>query len=281
VKQQRRKLYKYSEVIDFDTDCQDYVYVGVKSDLLGLYLEYGLGAGEDDLIRAAGKYKGKPHLRLNTNGLGSLLHGRDIVPELKSAGISAVSVALNAATAAKYRCIMRPMVASGGVSRVSEHEAFGSASGAWGPSSVEVTCVATPGLELAAVKELATERLAPGGSVFRERAFLLHEPVAAFAGDLGLLAADRAALGAADDLQNSAIIWAAEVHLDAKGMSGNTALHRAVKRHAACVHALLAAGADPAVIDGRGKSPAEDTADEAIAAELRKAEAVQAQVDDA
>jgi len=167
--------------------------------------------------------------------------------------------------------------------------------------------------------------------VFRERAFLLHEPaahfplhVAAFAGDLGLLAADRAALGAADDLQNSAIIWAAEagqlesvrtlaglgVNLDAKGMSGNTALHRAVKRshpavvqlllelgakpnvwndrqqtplhqaafnqHAACVHALLAAGADPAVIDGRGKSPAEDTADEAIAAELRKAEAVQA-----
>ncbi|CAE8634456.1 unnamed protein product [Polarella glacialis] len=56
-KLQRKKLYQYSETIDFELECQEYVYVGVKTKFLGLYLEYGLGAGEDDVIRAAGKYE--------------------------------------------------------------------------------------------------------------------------------------------------------------------------------------------------------------------------------
>jgi TatD DNase family protein len=46
-------------------------------------------------------------VRLNTNGHGNKLHGRDITPELAAAGVHTVSVSLNAQDAATYQKICR------------------------------------------------------------------------------------------------------------------------------------------------------------------------------
>lgn len=46
-------------------------------------------------------------IRLNTNGLGNLYHGRNIVPELARV-IDSVSISLNAPTAEKYQAVTRP-----------------------------------------------------------------------------------------------------------------------------------------------------------------------------
>ncbi|MDR2201963.1 MAG: TatD family nuclease-associated radical SAM protein [Clostridiales bacterium] len=45
--------------------------------------------------------------RLNTNGLGNLINGRDIVPDLKG-NVDAVSVSLNESDAARYAALCRP-----------------------------------------------------------------------------------------------------------------------------------------------------------------------------
>ena len=52
----RRKLYQYAELITFESAIPEFVYVGVDSDKFPLYQQYGFGAGEDDLFRAAGRY---------------------------------------------------------------------------------------------------------------------------------------------------------------------------------------------------------------------------------
>ena len=46
-------------------------------------------------------------IRVNTNGLGNLYHGRDIVPEL-AGYIDSVSISLNAANAEEYDKVTRP-----------------------------------------------------------------------------------------------------------------------------------------------------------------------------
>jgi cyclic pyranopterin phosphate synthase len=49
------------------------------------------------------------HVRLDTNGHAALMHpGRDVVAELKAAGLHAVSVSLNAETEEKYNRLCRP-----------------------------------------------------------------------------------------------------------------------------------------------------------------------------
>jgi hypothetical protein len=55
-KRLRRKLYKFAELLDFESAIPEFVYVGVDSDKFPLYQQYGFGAGEDDLLRAAGRY---------------------------------------------------------------------------------------------------------------------------------------------------------------------------------------------------------------------------------
>lgn len=63
----------------------------------------------DHLLAAAAYVKEKYHLsiRLNTNGLGNLYHGRNIVPELLPV-IDTISISLNAPTEEKYQQICRP-----------------------------------------------------------------------------------------------------------------------------------------------------------------------------
>jgi len=46
-------------------------------------------------------------IRLNTNGLANLYHGRDIIPQLAEV-IDSVSISLNAPTAEKYQEVTRP-----------------------------------------------------------------------------------------------------------------------------------------------------------------------------
>ncbi len=67
----------------------------------------------DNLLASAAYIKEKYHLsiRLNTNGLGSLYHGRNIVPELAQV-IDSVSISLNAPTAEKYQAVTRPQFES-------------------------------------------------------------------------------------------------------------------------------------------------------------------------
>jgi radical SAM enzyme (TIGR04100 family) len=63
----------------------------------------------DNLIASAKYVKEKLgiKIRLNTNGLGNLYHGKDIIPELAEV-IDSVSISLNAPTAEKYMEVTRP-----------------------------------------------------------------------------------------------------------------------------------------------------------------------------
>jgi radical SAM enzyme (TIGR04100 family) len=51
------------------------------------------------------KTYGKP-IRINTNGLGNLIHGRDITPELKGK-VDTISISLNTPNAEKYHKLVR------------------------------------------------------------------------------------------------------------------------------------------------------------------------------
>lgn len=63
-----------------------------------------------EMLEKTAKYvkeKYKLPIRVNTNGLGNLYHGRDIVPELAEY-IDSVSISLNAANAEEYNKVTRP-----------------------------------------------------------------------------------------------------------------------------------------------------------------------------
>lgn len=75
-----------------------------------VYCGYGEPTCALDNLLASAAYVKEKHavaLRLNTNGLGSLYHGRNIIPEL-AAVIDSVSISLNAPDAAKYDMVTRP-----------------------------------------------------------------------------------------------------------------------------------------------------------------------------
>ncbi len=63
----------------------------------------------DNLLKSAAYVKERypVAIRLNTNGLGNLYHGRNIVPELAQV-VDSVSISLNAPTADKYQAVTRP-----------------------------------------------------------------------------------------------------------------------------------------------------------------------------
>lgn len=75
-----------------------------------VFCGYGEPTCALDLLEKAARYaKAKTGLkiRLNTNGLGSLENGRDIVPELAKV-VDAVSISLNAPDEADYNKVTRP-----------------------------------------------------------------------------------------------------------------------------------------------------------------------------
>lgn len=63
----------------------------------------------ENLLESAAYAKEKYGIkvRLNTNGLGNLYHGRNIVPQLAKV-VDSVSISLNAPTAEKYQEVTRP-----------------------------------------------------------------------------------------------------------------------------------------------------------------------------
>ena len=63
----------------------------------------------DNLLKSSAYVKERypVAIRLNTNGLGNLYHGRNIVPELAQV-VDSVSISLNAPTAEKYQAVTRP-----------------------------------------------------------------------------------------------------------------------------------------------------------------------------
>jgi len=109
----------------------------------------------DVLKTVAREVKSRWHLRtrLNTNGQGSAINGRDITEELAGL-IDAVSVSLDAPDAATYERLCRPTV-PGAFTAVCEF--LRRAKGRF--ATVRATAVAVPGLDLEAVRRLAEQDL--------------------------------------------------------------------------------------------------------------------------
>jgi len=101
-------------------------------------------------------------LRLNTVGLGSLIWGRDIVPELAGA-LDAVAVSLNTADPGQWlqlMCPLRPLRARGYGAALDFVRGCAAAG-----LDTTVTAVKLPGVDLAAVRRLAASL----GAGFRMR----------------------------------------------------------------------------------------------------------------
>ncbi len=95
------------------------------------------------------------NVRVDTNGHGYLLNrGRDVVRELKEAGVDKVSVSLNAHDKATYNQICKPMFEEDAYENVLEFIKKAKDEGL----ETEVTAVTIPEVDLAKVRELA-ERL--------------------------------------------------------------------------------------------------------------------------
>ena len=80
-----------------------------------VFCGYGEPTCELGILLAAAKVAKEEKglkIRLNTNGLGNVENGRNIVPELAEV-VDAVSISLNAPTADKYAAVVRPVVQGG------------------------------------------------------------------------------------------------------------------------------------------------------------------------
>lgn len=112
----------------------------------------------------AGTYPAFP-IRLNTNGLGNLIHGRSIVQELKSA-VDVLCISLNAQNETLWRQLMRPAPGyENGFPAVLD---FIRQCAAAGFKRVSVSCVEHTGADAQAVKALALSC----GASFNEREYL-------------------------------------------------------------------------------------------------------------
>lgn len=75
-----------------------------------VYCGYGEPTCALDILIESAKYAKEKYglrIRVNTNGLANLYHGRDVVPELAEV-VDVVSISLNAPTEEKYVAVTRP-----------------------------------------------------------------------------------------------------------------------------------------------------------------------------
>lgn len=88
-----------SEIIERASDAREIVFCGYGEPTERL----------DDLLTIARRIRSEvgARVRLDTNGLGSLINGRDIVPDLAHV-LDAVSVSLNASSSEEYMELCRP-----------------------------------------------------------------------------------------------------------------------------------------------------------------------------
>jgi TatD family-associated radical SAM protein len=102
-------------------------------------------------------------IRVNTNGQGYMLNsGRDVVGELKAAGVDKVNVSLNAGDEETYNEICKPSFAG------SFQDVLGFIEKARTKLDVEVTAVTTPEADLHKVEDLAKQL----GVKFRLRQYI-------------------------------------------------------------------------------------------------------------
>ena len=116
-------------------------------------------------LAVAFRRRGAKRLRLNTVGLGNLINGRDITPELGTF-LDTVSISLNTTDPAHYVEIMRPLPAFRDRALESVKE-FIRLCVPQVPETV-VTAVEMPGVDLAGVRAVAES----AGAVFRARPHL-------------------------------------------------------------------------------------------------------------
>jgi len=92
------EIKKAMDEFDF-TDYAELVYCGYGEPTCAL----------QELIESAAYVKNRygVNIRLNTNGLGNLYHGRNIIPELATV-VDSISISLNAPTPQRYREVTRP-----------------------------------------------------------------------------------------------------------------------------------------------------------------------------
>jgi TatD family-associated radical SAM protein len=117
-----------------------------------------------EITRWIRKYYGKhAEIRIDTNGHGYLLNeGRDVVKELKEAGINRISVSLNAQDKETYNKVCRPKLNNAYqsilkfIERAKEH--FG----------IEITAVTIPEVDISKVEQIAKQI----GVKFRARQYI-------------------------------------------------------------------------------------------------------------
>lgn len=108
----------------------------------------------DVLLEIARNLKNRGvRVRLNTNGLGSLVLGRDIVPELSGA-IDAVSISLNASNAKEYQKMSKPELPGAFEAMIDFAKKCKKAI-----PEVAFTVVGAPGVDIDACRILAEEEL--------------------------------------------------------------------------------------------------------------------------
>ena len=148
------------------------VLAAAPADLSGLDEVIFCGYGEStyrlkdmEALTKAFRARGAKRVRLNTVGLGNLINGRDIAPDL-ARFLDAVSISLNTVDPAKYNEIMRPLpqFREKGLASVLD---FIASCAKHMPETV-VTSVEGTAEDAAAVRRAAEER----GAVFRLRPFL-------------------------------------------------------------------------------------------------------------
>lgn len=104
-------------------------------------------------------------IRLNTNGLGNLIHQRNIVPELKTA-VDRIYISLNAPDQTQWQKLMRPAPEyQNGYASVKEFIASCAQSGF---EKVMASCVENTGVDVEAVKKVALSL----GAEFNDREYL-------------------------------------------------------------------------------------------------------------
>jgi TatD DNase family protein len=97
------------------------------------------------------KAAGVARVRIDTDGLASLREGRDVAPELRAAGVDAVSVSLNAADATTYAKLCPSVLGEAAYEAVRGFVRAAVAAGL----EVAASCVAIPGLDEAACRAAA------------------------------------------------------------------------------------------------------------------------------
>lgn len=136
-----------------------------------VFCGYGEPTMRLDVVLSVGQFLKKHKLypafkiRLNTNGLGNLIHRRNIVPDLKTA-IDVVSVSLNAENESLWKELLRPAAEyENGYESVKEFIGLCARAGF---ERVCASCVENTGADPQAVKALALSL----GAQFNDREYL-------------------------------------------------------------------------------------------------------------